>query len=172
MPPLHLVGDDITNCLSRAIVSVHLLPDPLVGADVGHVGCGQSPLKSLARPLLLLPSARGRRLAIVCPCAMPKVFFEVVVTHQLSVTSPAVREFLEPAFHLGIGVYDEERPWTLPFPVIGVGAARKSIHPLSDLLAVLSSHVIVMVDDGCAALGKLLLLRRAGSALRSPFSLA
>ena len=33
MPPLHLVGDDITNCLSRAVVSVHLLPDLLVGAD-------------------------------------------------------------------------------------------------------------------------------------------
>ena len=47
-----------------------------------------------------------------------------VVTHQLSATTPEFREFLESAFHFSVGVYDEERPRALPFPVIGMGAAR------------------------------------------------
>ena len=36
MPPLHLVGDEITNCLARVVMTIDLLPDLLVGADAAR----------------------------------------------------------------------------------------------------------------------------------------
>ena len=68
--------------------------------------------------------------------------------HQVAMSLPVLLELLEPVFHLGIGVDDEECPLAEGLPVVGAGAARKLLHPVLDFLEVSTgTSGIVMLDD-------------------------
>ena len=68
--------------------------------------------------------------------------------HQVAMSLPVLLELLEPVFHLGIGVDDEESPLAEGLPVVGAGATLQLVHPVLDFLKVSTrTSGIVMVDD-------------------------